>query len=286
MQKSAVAAWGAAVLSVLGVAFVPASAAEIASPWVARHNSKLRLLAGNLPRSGSTSQIVAAVEIKLSEGWKTYWRMPGDAGGVPPIFNWAGSTNLATAKVLYPAPQRLRDATGDTVGYKGGVVFPIPLTAKDPAQPIDLRLALEYGICREICVPVEATLSLLIAPDKVAGTLPSAIAAALDAVPRAAEARRKTDPELLRATAALLGQRPGFVLEAAFPGGTAGADLFVEIPNGPYVGLPRRVRKAESVLRFEMDLAQEISPEELAGKTLLVTMVSDGGVSEMTWKVE
>jgi hypothetical protein len=35
-----------------------------------------------------------------------------------------------------------------------------------------------------------------------------------------------------------------------------------------------------------MDLAHEISPEELAGKTLLVTMVSDGGVSEMTWKVE
>ena len=286
MQKSAVAAWGAAVLGLLGVALAPASATEIASPWVAGHNSKLRFLAGSMLRGGSTSQIVAGIEIKLSEDWKTYWRMPGDAGGVPPSFNWAGSANLAAAKVLYPAPRRLRDATGESVGYKGGVVFPVQLTPKDPVQPIDLRLAVEYGICREICVPVEARLSLLIPGESTAGTLPAAIAAALDAVPRAAGVRRQTDPELLHAIAPATGERPSLVFEAAFPGGTSGADLFVEVPDGPYVGLPKCVRSAGNVLRFELDLANGTSPQELRGKRLLVTMVSDGGVSETAWQAE
>jgi hypothetical protein len=76
------------------------------------------------------------------------------------------------------------------------------------------------------------------------------------------------------------------VFEAAFPGGTAGADLFVEVPGGPYLGLPKRVAEAANVLRFEVDLTQGVSPEELAGKTLLVTMVSEAGIAETTWKVE
>ena len=71
-----------------------------------------------------------------------------------------GEANLAAATVLYPAPKRFSDRAGDTVGYKGTVVFPVRLTAKDPGKPIDLRLSLEYGVCKEICIPAEAALSI------------------------------------------------------------------------------------------------------------------------------
>jgi DsbC/DsbD-like thiol-disulfide interchange protein len=211
--------------------------------------------------------------------------MPGDAGGIPPSFSWVGSTNLAAAKVLYPAPRRLQDATGDTVGYKSGVVFPVEVTPNDPAQPVELRLALAYGICREICVPAEATLSLSIPPQHK-GDLPPAIAAALEAVPHTAGTRR-TDPALLSVRAALSGDRVRLVFEAAFPGGTAGADLFVEAPDGIFVSLPKRAGQvSEEVLRFEVDLAHGVNLEELKGKTLRLTMVSDAGMSETAWKVE
>ncbi|MCB1435055.1 MAG: hypothetical protein KDK75_21725, partial [Alphaproteobacteria bacterium] len=30
------------------------------------------------------------VQIELDDGWKTYWRMPGDAG-IPPQFTWTAS---------------------------------------------------------------------------------------------------------------------------------------------------------------------------------------------------
>ncbi len=112
----------------------------------------------------------------MADGWKTYWRNPGDAGGVPPYFDWAGSENLAGAKVLFPAPSRLKDASGDSVGYKKVVVLPVEVTAKDPAKPVTFKLAMEFGVCREICVPAEAKLSLAMPAAGV--PLPAVLAAA------------------------------------------------------------------------------------------------------------
>ena len=86
--------------------------------------------------------------------------MPGDAG-VPPTFDWAGSANAATIKVLYPAPMRMPEAGGEAIGYKQAVLFPIEVTPQDPAKPVVLKLALEFGICREICIPATAKLRSL-----------------------------------------------------------------------------------------------------------------------------
>ncbi len=66
----------------------------------------------------------AGIEIKLQPGWKTYWRYPGDSG-VPPQFDFAGSENLASAEVLYPAPHSFKDEAGTSIGYKETVVFPV-----------------------------------------------------------------------------------------------------------------------------------------------------------------
>ena len=33
---------------------------------------------------------IAAINIKLEDGWKTYWRVPG-IGGIAPILNWEKS---------------------------------------------------------------------------------------------------------------------------------------------------------------------------------------------------
>ena len=33
---------------------------------------------------------VAALELVLEPGWKTYWRSPGDAG-LAPVFDWKGN---------------------------------------------------------------------------------------------------------------------------------------------------------------------------------------------------
>ena len=52
-------------------------------------------------REGNTH--VAGLTIRLAPGWKTYWRAPGDAG-IPPGFNWSGSSNVAGVRVQFPVP--------------------------------------------------------------------------------------------------------------------------------------------------------------------------------------
>jgi len=203
---------------------------------------------------------------------------------VPPQFNWSASVNLASAKVLYPAPKRLSDADGNSIGYKNSVVFPVAITAQDPSRPVELRLSIEYGICREICVPAEANLELSLPPDP--SSLPDEVESALAIVPRAANERRAGDPVLKRVEAQLTGDKPRLILEAAFPGGSQLADLFVEGPEDIHVAMPTRTAEHDGLVRFEIDLTDGVEPEALKGKTLLATMVSETGQSEAGFTVE
>jgi len=253
------------------------AAAGLASDWVEGNSSRARLIAGNG---------VAGVEVQMPEGWKTYWRNPGDAGGVPPSFDWSKSENLAAATVLYPAPKRFSDRAGDTIGYKGTVVFPVRLTAKDPAKPIDLRLSLEYGVCKDICIPAEAALSLTIAPE-TGSDVPEELAAALKQVPAQDGERRPGDPVLKRVVSELGGSKPNIVLEAEFPSGSEHADLFIEAPPGLFVPLPKKTADdGAGRVTFQADLSDGVDLEALKGQTLTATLVSDSGQSETTFKVD
>lgn len=267
------------------LAALPAAAwAGSSTAWVESHSAKVRLIAGAEVKHGAFARILAGVEIRMAPGWKTYWRMPGDSGGMPPSFDWSGSTNVRSAKVLYPAPKRLKDAAGDTVGYTGTVVFPVEVTPADPSRPVGLRLAIQYGICREICVPAEAQLELPL--PSAAAPMPDEITSALQRVPRSGGRLEPLDPRLERITARLEGSQPKLVLEALFPQGAGTADAFIEAPDGLYVALPAKASVEGDVVRFEVDLTQSSSPDELKGKRLLVTLVSDKGQSEAGFKLE
>src|SRR5262245_21652243 len=100
---------GALLLAALALWPAPlraASQAAVATQWVSLHGSRVRLVAG--PAAGDAKGYLAGVELELAQGWKTYWRMPGDAG-VPPMFDWSQSINTAAVTVLYPTPMRLHE---------------------------------------------------------------------------------------------------------------------------------------------------------------------------------
>ncbi len=254
-----------------------AAGAGVASQWAQGHNSRARLIAGDG---------VAGVELQLPEGWKTYWRNPGDAGGVPPSFDWSKSSNLAAAQVLYPAPKRFTDRSGDTIGYKGTVVFPVRLTPKDPTKPIDLRLTMDYGVCREICIPGEAALSLAVAPETGAG-VPPEITDALNRVPAPEGKRRPNDPVLKAVRMEHAETKASLVLDADFPGGAEHADLFIEAPPGLYVPMPKKVADdGAGHATFEVDLSDGIDAKDLKDQELTATLISDKGQSEVMFSVD
>lgn len=275
---------------VLGVTLgvLPATADELASDWVDGHNVRTRLLAG-IDRSGAAAalatgsrtaarpMIVAGVEIDIADTWKTYWRNPGDAGGVPPTFDWTGSTNLARATVLYPAPKRMTDKAGTTVGYKADVVFPVLIEAANPAEPVGLKVNFAFGICREICVPGESEHAVSIPAD--ADAVPPQIAAALSHVP--SPTPPAGSPHISKTEVVLDGSAPLVRLHAAFPSGRDGADAFVVGPAGEYVPMPVAKSAGDGdVVVFEIDLTMGADIAALRGKPITITLVSKHGQSE------
>ena len=272
----------------------PAGAETIPSEWVEGHNGRTRRIAGTdrdgsaltalaarMPASAQAAgapRIYAGVEVAIGDGWKTYWRNPGDAGGVPPTFDWTGSSNLARAAVLYPAPIRMVDKTGTTIGYKKDVVFPVLVEPVNPNEPVVLKLAFSFGICRDICVPGESEHEVRIPADDAG--VPDAIPVALAEVP--SPTPPPGAPVLRKADVTLDGAAPRVLLHAEYPAGRDGADAFVTGPVGEYVPMP--VKKAEgegNTVSFEIDLTMGADVAALAGKPITVTLVSDHGHSEV-----
>jgi DsbC/DsbD-like thiol-disulfide interchange protein len=253
-----------------------------ASAWVELHAGRVRLVSSPA-KDARGGHHLAGVEIALAEGWKTYWRTPGDAG-VPPVFDWAGSSNVGSIKVLYPAPKRMAEAGGEVIAYKQAVLFPIEVKPQDPAKPVTLKLALEFGICREICIPATASFDLVLGPGRAGAPAPE-IAAALEQVPRPQAGRRTGDPEIKRVAVDREGSVPRLIIEAAFGGGGKGADVFVEAPEGLYVPLPKKSGTASGgIVRFETELAGGLD-KDLKGKTLTLTLIGEAGASEAEWRV-
>ena len=96
-----------------------------------------------------------AIDFDLNEGWKTYWRTPGPAG-IPPFFDWGGSTNIANVEIDWPTPHVFETYGLTSIGYKGHITLPVRITPSDPSTPVNVELKMEFGVCSDICVPADA----------------------------------------------------------------------------------------------------------------------------------
>lgn len=173
---------GAVGLALAGAMLVPAAparAGETASAWSDDHASRARLLHGG---GGDGAARLAGIEIDLESGYHTYWRHAGDSG-LPPEVDWSQSSNVSSVELLFPAPVRFEDAAGASFGYAERVVLPLRVTPADPSVPVDLRVALEYGVCKEICIPARAEMALSL--DASGEGVHPAVGEALARVPRA-----------------------------------------------------------------------------------------------------
>lgn len=122
---------------------------------------------------------MAAVDLHLAPDWKTYWRAPGDAG-IPPVFDWSGSSNLKSVQFHWPSPKVLTLNGMMSIGYLDELVLPVEVVAIDPSKPVVLALNMDLGVCHTVCIPAHLTLSEDLTG---AGAKDARIAAALAAGP-------------------------------------------------------------------------------------------------------
>jgi DsbC/DsbD-like thiol-disulfide interchange protein len=110
---------------------------------------RLDVLDGGMTERGT---YVAALRLQLSDGWKTYWRSPGDAG-IPPGFDWRGSRNLGKVTITWPTPEVFDQGGMQSIGYSRELVLPVEITPTRADRPVRLKGSVDLGLCKDICIP-------------------------------------------------------------------------------------------------------------------------------------
>ena len=268
---------------ILVLALAAADGARAASSdWVSEAHGAARLISA-VEATGASARLDVGLQLRLTPGWHTYWRTPGDAG-IAPVIDWSGSENLTGAAIAWPAPRRLPSVGGlETAGYEDGVVLPITVMPMRPGAPLHLHAEVDYASCKDICIPYHASLDLVLPPG-LARPGPEAplIAAAGAAVPGDIAAAQL---KLLGAVV-VAGPRTGsavFTVRLASTGPALHApDLFVE---GMAKGSPRRsefaLADAARVATIRVPIRGETS-DALANTALRVTVVDGARAAEMS----
>lgn len=258
--------------TICGVFAAGTAQAADASRWIDDLNSGVRLIAAKMTQVGEQPVHRAGIEFKLSPGWHTYWRYPGDAG-VPPRFDFKGSANVKAVTVLWPAPHHFHEGRLDTVGYTDSFVMPLQITPQERGKPVTLRVKIDYAVCEKLCVPVQAQAELTITGK--ASAHDDTLAAAEARVPKPAKLGAPDSFAIRAVRRKAGGKLPRIVVDVAAPAG-AKVELFAEGPT-PYWALPvpKPVLGASKGLhRFAFDLDGLPPGAKPEGAVLKLTAVS------------
>ncbi len=131
--------------------------------------------------------ITIAFEQIIRPGWHTYWLNPGDVGQ-PTTLTWNLPYGWRAGELQWPAPMRLPVGPFMDYGYEGKVWILTQLSAPRDARPGDtvtLTAKAAWLVCKEVCIPEDATLSVpvQIGPESVGHAAEFAAARARMPVP-------------------------------------------------------------------------------------------------------
>ena len=244
-----------------------AVAADVsASGWSGDDRSAIRLLAGS---RGSESFRRAGVEIRLSLGWHTYWRYPGDAG-VPPRFDFSRSMNIASVQVLWPAPERMPEQGLFVIGYRRDVILPLLVAPANADKPIKLHLQLDYAVCEKLCVPAQGLAELELGNDRSEWDAALATAEGLVPKKRALGQGQPIEIQSVRR------DRSQVIVDVRAPA-DARLDLFAEGPNAQWaLPLPKQMgTPSPGVQRFAFDLDGAPPGTSYEGAVITLTVAGE-----------
>ena len=93
--------------------------------------------------------------------WHTYWRNPGDTG-FPTSFELQGPKDTQYSDIRWPAPGRLAIGPLANYGYEGEALIyrDVTLPAGFTGREAHFQVHAEWLVCKEVCIPGEASLQL------------------------------------------------------------------------------------------------------------------------------
>ncbi len=108
--------------------------------------------------------ITVGIEVKLFDGWHTYWRNPGDSGMATTV-DWKLPEGWKAGPLQYPTPARMVLGVALMFGYEEEVLFQAQLTP--PAGftgPAKVTADLGMLVCLEECRPANGSIEFTILP--------------------------------------------------------------------------------------------------------------------------
>jgi len=103
-----------------------------------------------------------ALRLVMERGWHTYWQNAGDSG-LPTTLTWKLPPGLDASPIQWPAPRALPVGPLVNYGYEGEVLLPNDITTAPDflsAKTVTLSARADWLVCKEICIPEGADLSL------------------------------------------------------------------------------------------------------------------------------
>ncbi|MFQ5784056.1 MAG: protein-disulfide reductase DsbD family protein [Alphaproteobacteria bacterium] len=257
-----------------------AEGSAAASAWARTDVTEVRLISAQ-SALGQGGVAALGLQFRLADKWKIYWKTPGDAG-FPPVIDWSESTNLDSADIVWPAPERFVQF-GDLVsnGYTGEVVLPLTVRSVDAAAPLALRAAVDYVACEEICVPMRAELTLDLPAGPAAPTVYADLVARFSA--RVPGPPLAGDPKVIAAEIGGTGADRLLRVIARSPVPFAAPDLFVEGPDA-FTFRPPEVELREGGVEavFRLAAPANRNGDPLVGVPLTFTLVDRSHAVEQT----
>lgn len=104
-----------------------------------------------------------ALKLTHDEHWHTYWINPGT--GYPTSIAWTLPEGFKAGDIVWPAPHVVKDTHGQVTGngYEGEdwlFVEITPPATLAPGSSVTLKAAAEWLMCKDSCMPGDATLTL------------------------------------------------------------------------------------------------------------------------------
>lgn len=215
-------------------------------------------LAGSRTRVGLHGEQYIGLQFLLFDGWKIYWRFPGDAG-YPPRIDWTGSENLAAHEMFFPTPKRFSFQGIEMFGYGKEVTFPIRIKAEDKDKPLHLKARVDYLICKDICIPDSATLTLDL---PVGDGMPTAVAGRIRSAYTRLPRKERDDIFFKEAVFEVLPSGTYFTVAYEMEGAPENPDIFLEDKE------LRLAPPTRSIINETILLRSKIRPETIPDEGL------------------
>ncbi|WP_273827576.1 protein-disulfide reductase DsbD family protein [Providencia rettgeri] len=227
-------------------------------------HAQVRLLSSTQQDDG---KIDVLLDVKLDDGWKTYWRSPGE-GGVAPEIAW--SSPVETIDWQWPAPGRFDVAGVSTQGYMGDILFPITVSSSDKLDKLSGVLTL--STCSNVCILTDYPFELDLT-EPAPADFTWAFNQAKGAVP-------PTSGLVEQAKAGFANEK--LVIELQKNSGSAWIkpNIFTDVVDGAVLGVPV-IKTSGNNLTATIDVSDDwgdASPN-LTGKTVSF-VVTDGDISQ------